>query len=119
MNQQIYRNLAVWLVIFLLISGLALMLRQGQAAPEPLTFTKFRQSVDRPVSVVVRFDRDRGDPLGRLRQRAHLRHPLPEVAPVGVLGGVAEFGRFGDHVDHPHVGNGPEGMQVVGHQVRG
>jgi len=45
-NQQIYRNMAVWLVIFLLISGLAMMLRQGQAAPEPLTFTKFRQSVE-------------------------------------------------------------------------
>jgi len=45
-NQQIYRNMAVWLVIFLLISGLALMLRQGQAEPEPLTFTKFRESVE-------------------------------------------------------------------------
>jgi len=45
-NQQIYRNMAVWLVIFLLISGLAMMLRQGQEAPEPLTFTKFRQSVE-------------------------------------------------------------------------
>jgi len=45
-NQQIYRNMAVWLVIFLLISGLAMMLRQGEATPESLTFTKFRQSVE-------------------------------------------------------------------------
>jgi cell division protease FtsH len=45
-NQQIYRNMAVWLVIFLLISGLAMMLRQGQAEPEPLTFTKFRHEVE-------------------------------------------------------------------------
>jgi cell division protease FtsH len=45
-NQQIYRNMAVWLVIFLLISGLALMLRQGQATPETKTFTKFKQAVE-------------------------------------------------------------------------
>ncbi len=46
MNQQIYRNMAVWLVIFLLISGLALMLRQGQATPETKSFTKFKQAVE-------------------------------------------------------------------------
>ena len=46
MNQQIYRNMAVWLVIFLMISGLALMLRQGQAEPETKSFTKFKQAVE-------------------------------------------------------------------------
>jgi len=44
-NQQIYRNMAVWLVIFLLVSGLALMLRQGQVTPETRSFTKFKESV--------------------------------------------------------------------------
>jgi len=46
LNQQIYRNMAVWLVIFLLISGLAMMLRQGQVEPESLTYSKFRHAVE-------------------------------------------------------------------------
>ncbi|MBW2315529.1 MAG: ATP-dependent zinc metalloprotease FtsH [Deltaproteobacteria bacterium] len=38
--------MAVWLVIFLLISGLAMMLRQGQVEPESLTYSKFRHAVE-------------------------------------------------------------------------
>jgi len=66
-NQQIYRNMAVWLVIFLLISGLALMLRQGQAAPMEKSYTDFLASVERGevTSVVIEDGHITGqDPTG-------------------------------------------------------
>jgi hypothetical protein len=44
-NQQIYRNLAVWVVLLLMLVVLVTMLRQGQTAPTEISFTDFESHV--------------------------------------------------------------------------
>ncbi len=46
MNQQIYRNLAVWVVLLLMLIVLATMLRQGQEAPTEISFSDFVARVE-------------------------------------------------------------------------
>ena len=46
MNQQIYRNLAVWVVLLLMLIVLVTMLRQGQEAPTEISFSDFVARVE-------------------------------------------------------------------------
>ena len=41
MNQQIYKNMALWVVILVMILMLVTMLRQGQTAPPELAYSEF------------------------------------------------------------------------------
>ena len=46
MNQQFYRNMALWVVILVMILLLVTMLRQGQQAPLELVYSEFERKVD-------------------------------------------------------------------------
>ena len=46
MNQQFYRNMALWVVILVMILLLVTMLRQGQQAPAELVYSEFERRVD-------------------------------------------------------------------------
>jgi cell division protease FtsH len=45
-NQQFYKNMALWVVILVMILLLVTMLKQGQQAPPELTYSEFLQKVD-------------------------------------------------------------------------
>jgi len=45
-NQQFYRNMALWVVILVMILLLVTMLRQGQQAPAELVYSEFERRVD-------------------------------------------------------------------------
>ena len=46
MNQQFYRNMALWVVILVMILLLVTMLRQGQTAPPELAYSEFLEKVE-------------------------------------------------------------------------
>ena len=46
MNQQFYKNMALWVVLLLMILLLVTVLRQGQAAPAEISFTEFLTKLD-------------------------------------------------------------------------
>ena len=46
MNQQFYKNMALWVVIVVMILLLVTMLREGQTPPPELAFSEFLQRVD-------------------------------------------------------------------------
>jgi len=45
-NQQLYRNLAVWVVVLVMILLVLTMLRQGEEAPEELAYSEFLNRVE-------------------------------------------------------------------------
>jgi cell division protease FtsH len=45
-NQQFYRNMALWVVILVMILLLVTMLRQGQQAPLELAYSEFERKVE-------------------------------------------------------------------------
>jgi cell division protease FtsH len=45
-NQQFYKNMALWVVLLLMILLLVTVLRQGQAAPAEISFTEFLAKLD-------------------------------------------------------------------------
>jgi cell division protease FtsH len=54
-NQQLYRNLAVWVVVLVMILLVLTMLRQGKQAPEELAYSEFldRVELEQIESVVI------------------------------------------------------------------
>jgi cell division protease FtsH len=54
-NQQLYRNLAVWVVVLVMILLVLTMLRQGKQAPEELAYSEFldRVEAEQVESVVI------------------------------------------------------------------
>ena len=46
MNQQFYKNMALWVVLLLMILLLVTVLRQGQEAPAEISFTEFLAKLD-------------------------------------------------------------------------
>ena len=46
MNQQFYKNLALWVVILVMILMLVTMLRQGQTTPPPLAYNDFVEKIE-------------------------------------------------------------------------
>ena len=46
MNQQIYRNLAVWVVLLVMLVVLVTMLRQGHPTPSELSFSDLEARVE-------------------------------------------------------------------------
>ena len=46
MNQQFYKNMALWVVLLLMILLLVTVLRQGQETPAEISFTEFLAKLD-------------------------------------------------------------------------
>jgi len=46
LNQQFYKNLALWVVILVMILMLVTMLRQGQTTPPPLAYNDFVEKIE-------------------------------------------------------------------------
>ena len=47
MNQQFYKNMALWVVILVMILLLVTMLRQGETAPPDIAYSEFLHKLDR------------------------------------------------------------------------
>jgi len=77
-NQQFYRNMALWVVILVMILLLVTMLRQNQAEPPQLAFSEFLAKVqsDSVESVEI----EEGNITGRLKDGTTFRTYAPVVS---------------------------------------
>jgi cell division protease FtsH len=76
-NQQLYRNLAVWVVLFLMLIVLVTMLRQGQTAPREVTFSEFVTKVG--AGEVQRVTIEDKQITGRLAEGGEFQTYVPAV----------------------------------------
>lgn len=64
---------------------------------------------DMAIRVILRFELDRSDPGRRALHGPDLGLALPQVTPIRISVGEAQFHRLGHDVDHSHVGYGADG----------
>ena len=55
MNQQFYKNMALWVVLLLMILLLVTVLREGQEAPAEISFTEFLNKLEADQVEVLEF----------------------------------------------------------------
>src|SRR5262245_23283051 len=75
-TQQFYKNMALWVVILLMILLLVTMLRQSQAAPAEIPFSKFLAQVDAGEVASVTIEE------GRIEGRLSSGQPFTTYAPA-------------------------------------
>ena len=66
--------------------------------------TECCRTPNRSVGMILRQHVDVCDPRRCTRHGTHFRLTLAEIAPVGIAVGETQLHRFGDDVDHAHVG---------------
>jgi cell division protease FtsH len=77
-NQQFYRNMALWVVILVMILLLVTMLRQNQSEPPPLAYSEFLAKIESESIESVEIEE--GHITGRLTDGSSFRTYAPVVS---------------------------------------
>jgi cell division protease FtsH len=78
-NQQFYKNMALWVVILLMVLLLVMMLRQSQTAPQEIQYSDFLAKVEAGDVAEVTFEENRI--AGRLQSQTEFVTMVPMVTP--------------------------------------
>jgi cell division protease FtsH len=76
-NQQFYKNMALWVSLLLLILLLVTVLRQGQTAPTEITYTEFLARIE--AGEVARVTMEEGHVTGQYRDGRDFATYVPPV----------------------------------------
>jgi cell division protease FtsH len=77
-NQQFYRNMALWVVILVMILLLVTMLRQNQTEPPPLAYSEFLAKIE--AQSIESIEIEEGNITGRLTDGTSFRTFAPVVS---------------------------------------
>ena len=77
MNQQFYRNMALWVVILVMVLLLVTMLRQGQTAPPDIAYSEFHSKIE--LGEIESVTIEEGQVTGRYTTGAEFQTYLPVV----------------------------------------
>ena len=77
MNQQFYRNMALWVVILVMVLLLVTMLRQGQTTPPDIAYSEFHAKID--LGEIESVTIEEGHVTGRYTTGAEFQTYLPVV----------------------------------------